>query len=400
MQTANEPAALKILAVVEATTVNAVAKHMLEFHRAACNLKQKNPDSLPIETSLITFDRRDSTESPKEFVRSARALGLEVHIIPERFRFDPLVIPLLRKIVEHSAPDIVLTHQVKSHLLMRLSRLGERYPWVAFHHGYTTTDQKMRAYNQLNRWSLPRADKVITVCEAFARELTAAGVSRERIHVQHNSIRPEEPASAQETEALIARLGIAPGTSILLTVGRLSREKAHLDLLAAFKQLREINREIAVSLLIVGDGPERKSLQAAVRSMGLSGFVLFTGEVRNVQPYYGAADVFVLPSHSEGSPYVLLEAMAAKLPVVATSVGGVPEMVDNEVSALLVPPGDPSAMAAALARILTGPELADKLTENASALAATRYSPESHAESLLKIYQELVSHKKSLSADE
>ena len=398
MEKANDASALKILAVVEATTVNAVAKNMLEFHRAACDLKQRNPASVNVETALVTFDRtKSSTESPNEFVIAARGLGLKVDIIPERFRFDARVIPVLRKIVERIAPDIVLTHQVKSHLLMRLSRLWQEYPWVAFHHGYTTTDQKVRAYNHLNRWSLPRADRVITVCEAFARELTVAGVSRERIHVQHNSIRPEQAASAAEVEALKTRLGIAPDERTVLTVGRLSREKAHIDLLTAFKHLREINTEIDFRLVIVGSGPERERLEAAAGSLRLSERVVFTGELSQVQPYYAAADLLVLPSHSEGSPYVLLEAMAANVPIVATAVGGVPEMVEDEESALLIPARDPRAMAAAIARVLTEPELARKLTENGSALAATRYSPESHAESLLEIYQEIVSIRTALS---
>ncbi|MDQ2920434.1 MAG: glycosyltransferase family 4 protein [Acidobacteriota bacterium] len=392
MEKATHPSTIKILAVVEATTVNAVAKNMLEFHRSASDIKQRYPGSVTIETSLVTFDRpKGPAKSPNEFVTTARELGIKVDIIPERFRFDARVMPALRKIVERNAPDIVLTHQVKSHLLMKLSRLWRQYPWIAFHHGYTTTNRKMRAYNHFNRWSLPTADRVITVCEAFARELAVAGVSRERIHVQHNSIRPDQAASAEEVEALKTRLGVAPAESIVVTVGRLSREKAHIDLLAAFKHLREINPEIESRLLIVGDGPERERLEAAAGSLGLSQLVVFTGELSDVQPYYAAAHLLVLPSHSEGSPYVLLEAMAAKVPIVATAVGGVPEMVENEESALLVPAHDPRALAAAIARVLTDPELARKLTANASTLVATRYSPEAYLRSLLEIYREVIS---------
>ena len=350
---------------------------------------------MSIETSLVTFARSSSsTESPNEFVKAARELGLKIDIIPERFRFDLRVIPALRKIISRCEPDIVLTHQVKSHLLMKVSRLREQYPWVAFHHGYTTTDRKMRAYNQLNRWSLPNADSVVTVCEAFARELTLAGVSRERIHVQHNSIRPQPPASATEVVALKTRLGIASGESLVLTVGRLSKEKAHIDLLAAFNHLREINPEIELRLLIVGDGPERERLEAAAGLLGLGERVVFTGEVSDVQPYYAAADLLVLPSHSEGSPYVLLEARAASVPIVATRVGGVPEMVEHEESALLVPAGDTDALAIAMARLLIDPQLAQKLTAHAAMLVATRYSPETYVRHLLEIYREVISTSK------
>jgi len=396
MEKATEPSTIKLLAVVEALTVNSVAKNMLEFHRAARDLKQRDPGSVTIETSLVTFDRTsDPTKSPNEFVTAVREQGLEVDVIVERFRFDMRVIPELRKIVERSAPDIVVTHQVKSHLLMKLSRLWQQYPWVAFHHGYTTTDRKMRAYNLLNRWSLPEADRVITVCEAFAHDLSGAGVARERIHVQHNSIRPEEMAGSEEREAIRERLGIAKDETLVLSVGRLSREKAQIDLLSALKHLCEINPVIKWTLVIVGDGPEHGRLAPAAASFGLSESVIFAGEVNNVQPYYAAADLVVLPSHSEGSPYVLLEAMAAEVPVVATAVGGVPEMVEDEESALLVPARDPRAMAQAILRVLTEPELARKLTANAADLVATRFTPETQIRSLVELYRLVLTERAS-----
>ena len=197
--------------------------------------------------------------------------------------------------------------------------------------------------------------------------------------------------TSEEAELVRKRLGIAKDESLVLSVGRLSREKAHIDLLSAFDRLRENNPAAKSTVVIVGEGPERASLAAAAASLRLTERVIFVGEVSNVQPYYAAADVVVLPSHSEGSPYVLLEAMAANVPIVATAVGGVPEMVEDEESALLVPQRDPRAMAAAIARVLTDPALAQRLTANASALVATRYSPETYVRSILEIYRGVIS---------
>ncbi len=383
--------AIRILAVVEATDVNAIAKNVMEFHRSALELKEKDGGPSAVETSLVTFDRtNDQAKSPNQFVAAARAMGMEVEVIPERFRFDPRVVTALRRIAARLAPDLVVTHQVKSHLLLKLSRLWRQYPWVAFHHGYTRTMARVRVYNRMNRLSLPYADRVITVCQAFAGELTKAGVRAERILVQHNSIRPEKTAGTEEAETLRARLGVAQGERVVLAVGRLSAEKAHADLLSAFRLLPEAAPGVKVKLVIVGDGPERGRLEAAAESHGLSDSVLFIGQVGDVRPYYAAADVLALPSHTEGSPYVLLEAMAAGLPVVATEVGGVPEMVSDEESALLVPARDPRAMAAALARVLTDGGLARGLAANASMLVATRYSPETYVRSLLGIYRQVI----------
>lgn len=385
------PLTMKILAVIEATTVNAVAKNMLEFHHAARDLQQQSSGSIVIDTSLVTFDRtNDPAKSPNEFVVVARELGLKVDVIPERFRFDLRLIPLLRRIIEQNAPDIVVTHQVKSHLLMKLSRLWRQYPWVAFHHGYTKTKLRERVYNRMNDLSLPTAHGVITVCQAFAQEMASAGVALERIFVQHNSLRPEQAASAEEAEALRAKLGMTDGERMVLAIGRLSSEKAHIDLLSAFSHLQKTKTELKTRLVIVGDGPERKRLEAAARSYGISERLHFAGQISNVKPYYAAADVFALPSHSEGSPYVLLEAMSAGLTIVATSVGGVPEMVEDQESALLVPPRDPQAMAEAISSVLADARLARRLAHKASALITTRYSPENYVRSLVEIYRGII----------
>ncbi len=393
---------LKLLAVVEATTVNAVARNMFEFHRAANELAEPSADFPAIELSLVTFDRSRSVSearpsgrapSDNEFVMAARDAGIEIDVIPERGRFDRSVIRALRKIVEQRSPDVIVTHQVKSHFLMKVSGLWREYPWVAFHHGYTSTDLKMRVYNRLDRWSLPKADRVVTVCEAFAKQLVNMGIPRTRIHVQHNSIRPEPSVSAPEMYAFRRKLGVKDDERMILAVGRLSKEKAQIDLLHALKKLSDTHAEINARLVIVGDGPERENLEATAASLGISDRVIFTGQVRNVEVYYAAADVLANASHSEGSPYVLLEAMAANLPIVATSVGGVPEMVENDQTALLVPASDPQAMADAIARVLNDEQLAQRLAASASTLSAFRFSPESYVRSLIKVYREALGSK-------
>jgi glycosyltransferase involved in cell wall biosynthesis len=185
-------------------------------------------------------------------------------------------------------------------------------------------------------------------------------------------------------------LGIADDEKTLLAVGRLSREKGHADLIESVALLRTAEPDLKFKLLIVGDGPEQANLTRAVCERKLDSHVVFVGHVTDVAPFYAIADLLALPSHSEGSPNVLLEAMAAGLPIVATSVGGVPEIATSEVNALLVPPRNPSPFAEALRRALTDVELARTLKNNAIARAKD-FSPECHARSLIEIYQELVS---------
>ncbi len=387
---AKEGRTIRLLDIVEATTVNAVAKNSIAFHRAV-GLRHE-PAPFKIQSSLATFERGNgSNGSQTEFVAAARKAGLQIDQIPERYRFDPRVIPALRELVHKYDPDLILTHHVKSHFLIKLSRLSQKYRWIAFHHGYTTTDRKTRAYNQLDRWSLPSADRVITVCQSFAQDLIDAGVSSERISIQHNSVRPPSPVDAGEVKELKKRFGVGEDERLVLAVGRLSQEKGHLDLITAFARLHNARPDLAAKLVIVGDGPERARLEVVAAAFDLNERVIFAGQTNNVGVFYAAADLLVLPSHSEGSPNVLLEGMAAGVPVVATRVGGVPEIAEDGKNALLVSKSDHAAMADAMAQLLTDKELSRKLATTASDLVIERYTPESYVNSLLGIYREVIS---------
>ena len=374
--------------------MNAVAKGTLDFYRTARELADAGEAS--VEGRVVTFARGDHQDQPNECVQTFRDAGIEVEVIPERHRFDLSVLSALRKLVEAHQPDIVVTNSVKSHFVMWRSQLWRAVPWVAFHHGYTTTDRKMRVYNRLDRWSLPKADRVVTVCRAFARELAGiTGIPVEKFLVQHNAIRPSADASPPDIDSLRKHYGLTENEKIILSIGRLSKEKAHIDLIDAFANLCEKNPDLHARLMIVGDGPERERLQTAANASASRERICFVGQVSDVEPFYAIADVFVLPSHSEGSPNVLLEAMAANVPVVATAVGGVPEIVENEASALLVPANDPTAMALAISRLLNDRSLANRLASVASGLIKRNHSPELYARSLIGLYREIASQRRT-----
>ena len=378
---------MKVVSLIEAATVNAVAKGAIEFLSTA-RVMSPSPG---IDGWFLTFDRRTGpAASENEFISASRAAGIEIDVVAEHKRFDLRIIPELRRTIDARLPDLIVTHSVKSHFLIWRSGLAKSYPWLAFHHGYTATDRKMKLYNRLDRWSLPKADRILTVCHAFAKELAA--ITRtpvEKILVQHNAIRPKPRAGAEAVAGLRARLGIQESDTVILSIGRLSKEKAQADLIAAFNLLQSSPQAIDYKLVIVGEGPDREALQAAARAAS-TGQIVFAGAVNDVQPFYALADVFVLSSHSEGSPNVLLEAMAAGVPIVATRVGGVPEIVIDEESALLVPVNDPNKLAAGIDRLLNDRGLAARLTRNAEQLISTKHTPETYVQSLAEIYAGVV----------
>jgi glycosyltransferase involved in cell wall biosynthesis len=389
---------------MEATTVTGPAKLLIEFCRQARALGDAGAPR--VEASIVTFHRthkaeptsaarvdgasRWETTAPNRFVEAAREAGVVVDVIEERFRFDPGVFGQLRRIFERRAPDIVETHMIKSHFLVRLSGAARQMPWVAFHHGYTTTDLKMRLYNQVNRLTLPSATRVATVCGPFARQLESAGVRPERIFIRHSSVAAAPRAAVSEARRLKARLGVSESERVILSVGRLSREKGHVDLVRALVRLAELHPALRFKTVIVGDGPERARVEAEAASSGLGERLVFAGHADDVRPFYTTADVLALPSHSEGSPLVLLEAMAAGVPVVANAVGGVPEVATDGETALLVAARDPQAFAVALGRVLNDAELARSLAARAASRVAADFSPEARARALVEFYSGLV----------
>jgi glycosyltransferase involved in cell wall biosynthesis len=365
--------ALRLLAVIEAPNITGPAKNLLEFASLARDAG--------VETTLATFTRGVPTNL---FIETARHQGISVEVIPERRAYDLAVLAALQNLADRVQPDIIQTHAVKSHFLARLAKLFRRAPWVAFHHGYTWTSTETRLHNQLDRWSLRAAHQVLTVSVPFLEDLVAKGVRRERIEIVHNAIMPEWGRSTPEARAALrAKMGIALDRKVILMVGRLSLEKDHLMLLEAINRL---SPSLSPHLIIVGEGPERLSIEQRIRALNLSGAVTLTGQQDSAEPYYGIADVAVLSSRSEGSPNALLEAMAAGVPVVATRVGGIPEMVTDNESALLVKPGDVSAMTDAIARLLEDSQLAARLTQRSRELIRDRHAPDARMRKLVGIY--------------
>jgi glycosyltransferase involved in cell wall biosynthesis len=364
---------------MEATVVTGPAKNLLAFARAA---RVPTPGRPAVDLHLVVYERGE----PNPFAEAARAAGVEVDVIRERRRFDPAVFEQLSRIVERRRPDLVQTHNVKSHFLLRCSGLWRRYRWIGFHHGYTTTDPKMRLYNQLDRWSLRAAHHLVTVCGPFVEQLKGRGVRHGRIAVVHNAVTPLASCDAAALARLRDQHALPSGVPVVATMGRLSREKGHLVLVEAARHLRTLHAG-PFQVWVLGEGPERGRLERAIAEAGLGSHVRLLGFHQNTAPYLSLADIVVLPSFSEGSPNALLEAMAAGKPVVATAVGGIPEIVVGGETGLLVPPGRPEALAAELARLLRDPGLAARLGSAGQIQVTGRHAPATQHQQILDVYQ-------------
>jgi glycosyltransferase involved in cell wall biosynthesis len=372
---------IRILTVIENQMATGPARILIEFARSAA---QPEPGFAAVRVALVTY-QRGSGES--RLAEAAREAGLEVFTIPERGRFDTSVLDGLRRVVDRYRPDILESRNVKSHFLIRLLGLHKRYPWVAWNHGYTATSLLDQTYSQLDRWSLPAAFRAVTVCGPFADRMAALGLQRNDITVLHNFVKPFQHPSEQEVRDARIRIGLSDAEVVILAAGRLSQEKGQANLLGATAQLVRMGDLPPFRVVIVGDGPERDALSRQAETFGISDKVVFAGFQRDMAPYFAMAHILALPSHSEGSPNVVLEAMSAGLPIAATNVGGVPEILEDGKTGLLVPARDPVAMAAAIRQLMTDAELSRRLGASAQAEARSAYTLESYRHKLVRFYQ-------------
>lgn len=321
-------------------------------------------------------------------VREFEAIGIPVYFLPKRSRNDLSVIFRLAALWKKNRFDLIHTHLFTADLWGRLAGLLSWVPIVSTSH--TTSDPNI---GHLGRWLDRILDRrnnaVICVSKAVLKyRIHEAGFDPKKIHLIENGIdldRFRETASKGEMET---RLGLPLGRRWAVIVGRLVPLKGHRFLIEALSLLTKDFAQLG--LLVVGDGEEEKSLRALTEALGLSERVVFLGLRRDIPDILGISEVLVLPSSREGLPIVLLEAMAASLPVVVTPVGGIPEVVMEGKTGIFVKQ-EPGSIAQALRWIFENFDSARTMGKNARLLIEERYDIRTVAGRYESLYRAILS---------
>jgi glycosyltransferase involved in cell wall biosynthesis len=242
----------------------------------------------------------------------------------------------------------------------------------------------------LKRRELARADVVTAVCGAVADSLVHDyGVPRGRVRVVSNGADlPDEVAEQPAARRMRVTLGASAMKPLWVCAARLEEQKGHVVLLEALAELRRRGLDFVVAL--AGEGSLRESLERRVAGLGLTDCVRFLGMVEEIGPLLAAADGIVMPSRWEGLPLTLLEALARARPVVASAVGGIPEVIEDRISGRLVPPGDIAALAEALEWLHRRADLAAALGREGAARVRERYTWDRVVESFEEVYDEVM----------
>lgn len=339
------------------------------------------------------------------FLREAGTLGRDLFDAGftgaerlQRNRYDPWAAVRLSRQMRADPPDIVFVLDHHNAMLWgRVAALLSAVPRVVLASHATGLFGRRRNFRVTDRWLMEFTDRIVALSGAHARYLVETeGVAPGAIAIIENGIPVEEYGGEGRRDAgdagdagLREELGLEPGERAVIMVAALRPEKAHEVFLEAARLLTVSRGDL--KFLIVGDGPRKDELEVLTRRLGLERRVRFLGVRRDVARLLHTASVLALPSHPavETLPLAVLEAMAAGVPVVASRVGSLPEMIRSGETGVLIDHGDPDGLAAAIADVVDHPDRSREMAEAARRVVVSRYSVDRMVGEYASLFQSL-----------
>ena len=340
------------------------------------------------EFEFRLYGFRSQSASDSSLANRLTERGIRLHTLTQNRRS---YISLSRQVIRELRDggfDALQTHGFKPTFLAFVARLFCKVKWICFMHGTTGENLKVRLYNMLDSVLQRAADRTVLVSESQRKKIVG-GTDKRWVRVLHNAVDVDNPVlTRNDVLPVRQRLGLSGKSKLVVTVGRMSPEKGLDVLVEAFALL--VKRVADVHLVLVGDGQERQSLEALVRKAKLEKVVHFVGYTKTPGDYLIEASVFALPSRSEGIPNAVLEAMALGVPVVATGVGGVPEIIQDGVTGRLVTSEEPGLLGECLAELLLDSKLRRRFAVRGRRRVREAFSVSSRLAKLEAIYHELL----------
>ncbi len=343
-------------------------KQVIELMRGLNREGQKN----------ILFCRPKS-----KIAERAQTLGIETILLPLRGEWDVLSSRMIRKDIRKYAIDIIHTHNSHAHTLSLIAVLGlKRCKLVVsrrvdFHiHNYMSRKLKYGT----------RVDKIIAVSNAVRRVLIEDGIDPDLIVTIKSGFSCEHLSGSQEGSDLRRDLGIPASATVIGTVASLAPHKSHTDLLKAASLV--VKKHPDVMFLLAGDGELKNQLKKQISNLKLEPFVRLLGFIENVSSVFRASDIFAMTSEEEGLCTSILDAMYFGLPIVATSAGGIPEIVTDQVNGFIVPVHDYMSFADRLNLLIEQPERRNMMGQRSSDILA-QHTEEQTVRQTLRVYHDL-----------
>lgn len=370
---------INVLHLRDTYEIGGPGKTILETHRAI--------DSSRFRLHLGVFlTQAESADTP--FVLAARDAGMPVHEVRGVNQYDFRMVGRVVELIKALDIDIVHAHEVKSDVIAWLVARRHRVPIVTTLHGWISGGTKRRLFTEIDKRIVLSFDRVIAVSDPIRAEMAARGIRADRLSLVHNAIVIERYRRSGQTGYLAELVGRSVPGPVLTSIGRLSPEKGHPDLIEALAIVH--GRGCRPSLVLAGDGPARATLEAQAYALGLADAVHFLGYVSQPERLLEETDLMVLPSHTEGLPNAALEALAMEVPVLATRVGGTPEVVIDGETGRLVSARSPNALADAIVDFVADPAHWRRLAGNGRRLVVSRFDFKARTRRVEGIYTDLL----------
>lgn len=320
----------------------------------------------------LLFERLDRTQyrpllicpEPGSFVGRMEARGVETHLVHLAPLFNPFALWRLTRLLVQQRVTILQTHGARSNFYGRIAGRLAGVPVIisTVHNSlkdYEVSAFTRKVYAAALRLTLSLDQRIICVSDATRRDvIDECSAAEAKVQVVHNGIDPSAFPAQPDRQKVRQELGLGQ-RPVLVTIARLTDAKGHRYLLAALPSL--LDRWPELCCLFVGEGELEDALQRMARELGVERACRFVGVRTDIADILAAADLFVLPSLSEGFPFVLLEALAMGCPVVASRVNGIPELIEEGKTGLLVPARDPHSLASAILKLLSDPAAASRM---------------------------------------
>jgi glycosyltransferase involved in cell wall biosynthesis len=329
---------------------------------------------------------RNSQNPNVDVSEEAKKEGLSTVIFPCRNRFDLQTIFEIQKFLRESKVNLIHCHGYKANFYGLFASRG-KIPAVTTHHNWLRWHWRLGLYCLLDSLWIRYFDRVITVSDKNIEELLRYRIPKAKIRVIDNGIDMDRFSREIQVETIKKELGLLENSKVVGTIGRLGDEKGQIYLLRAAQGV--VEREKSVRFLIVGDGPLREYLKEETAKLGIADSVTFTGYRQDIPELLSVMDLFVLPSIKEALPMVLLEALAARKAVIATRVGAIPKVVNNE-NGMLVEPGDAAGLQDAILSLLANEEKRQGYASAGYDTVKTYFSSERMSSEYIDLYNELL----------
>lgn len=368
---------MKILHLISSSGLYGAERVVIELSRSLKNTYNCHP---------IVGVVKNANNPHIEVAEEAKANQIDFVIFPCKGQFDLKLVSLLREYIKNNKVDIIHCHGYKSNFYGLLS--AKNKPLVSTNHNWLTHHWRLKIYCFFDGLWMRYFDRIVAVSDEIKKDMLRYRIPEKKIMVIDNGIDVGRFNREIATENIKKEFGLNGNIKVIGTIGSLKVEKGHTYLLKVAKEVIKSIKD--VRFFIVGDGPLRKRLEDEAKDLGIKGNIIFTGLRNDVPELLSIMDIFVLPSIKEGLPIVLLEAMASKKPVIATKVGAVPKVIEDNKDGILVAPGNINELKEAMIFLLTNKKLSKELSQNAYNKVASEFSSQTMCAKYSEIYKKVL----------